>query len=442
MSASTCRPVLLSILLSCLAACGGGSASGGDAAQTQAAASSSALSASSAGVASSASSASSAASKGSSSASSAQASSSAITLSQAGNPVSAELDTYKVLLSTAADEAGRLAADKAKADIMLTWQTTEGGFYKHISDSKAGAGTRYSVPWTSGSKSSSWLGVNGEDLGTIDNDATTSELLFLADLYKRGGDTRYRDAARRTLDFLLLMQYPSGGFPQVYPKRGGSATSYSNYVTFNDDAMVRVLLVLDEVQKKQAPLDAPNLFTADQYTRLAAAIAKGVDFIVKAQIVQGGVKTVWCAQHDPVSYEAREARAYEWPSKSGKESVGVVGFLMSQPQTPEVKAAVKAALAWFRSSAVQVADTAYVNRPSGSTDDSYNPIQKQAGSVMWYRFYDLDRDVGFFSGRTAAEGGKGKQYDIMAIEPERRYGYSWGGAYAASLLTYASAVGY
>ena len=61
---------------------------------------------------------------------------------------------------------------------------------------------------------------------------------------------------------------------------------------------------------------------------------------------------------------------------------------------------------------------------------------------MWYRFYDLDKDTPFFSGRTAAEGGKGKQYNIMDIEAERRYGYSWGGAYAASLLAYADSVGY
>ncbi|MEN3109806.1 pectate lyase [Uliginosibacterium paludis] len=432
---------LISLLLcAALAACGGGGSSN-DSSTPTATSSSSSQAASSAPAAGSSSSASSKpASSASSSSVATSSASSAPVLSQSGNPASGELNTYTVLLSSAGDAAARLAADKAKADIILTWQTREGGFYKHITDSKAGAGTLYSVAWSSGSKSSTWLGENGVDLGTIDNDATTSELFFLADVYKRSGDTKYRDAARRTLDFLLLMQYPSGGFPQVYPARAG--TSYSNYVTFNDDAMARVMLVLDQVAKKSAPVDTQDLFTAEQYSKLSAAIAKGIDFILKSQIVQSGVKTVWCAQHDPVTYEAKEARSYEWPSKSGKESVGIVGFLMSQPQTPEVKAAVQAALAWFRSSAVQVADTAYVNRPSGNTDDTWNPIQAKTGSVMWYRFYDLDKDTGFFSGRTAAEGGKGKQYNIMDIEAERRYGYSWGGAYAATLLSYASSVGY
>ena len=77
----------------------------------------------------------------------------------------------------------------------------------------------------------------------------------------------------------------------------------------------------------------------------------------------------------------------------------MIGFLMSQPQTPEVKAAAQAGIAWFKSSNVRVANTAYVSRPSSNTDDNYNPIQARAGSTMWYRFYDLDQDVGFFSGR-------------------------------------------
>lgn len=434
------------LALALLAACGGGG--GGSTSPVATPASSAPSSASSAGSLSN-SSASSASNTSSSSSSSTSASSnSAITLNQTGNPIYTELDTYKTLLSSSGDAAAKLTADKAKADIILTWQTTEGGFYKHISDSSAGAGTKYSTAWTSGSKSSSWLGANGVSLGTVDNDATTSELMFLADVYKRSGDTKYRDAARKTLDFLLLMQYPSGGFPQVYPARAD--TSYSNYVTFNDDAMARVMLVLDQVAKKAAPLDAADLFTAEQHTKLASAIAKGIDFIIKAQIVQNGVKTVWCAQHDPVSYAPKEARAYELASKSGKESVGIVTFLMSQPQTPEVKAAVQAAIAWFKSDAVRLKDTVY--EKTNSKANKTTPFVAQTGTTTWYRFYELTSDTPIFSGRlpNASDCTKpapfatctGKQSNIMDIEEERRYGYEWGGSYGTKLFTYSDAVGY
>ena len=358
----------------------------------------------------------------------------AVTLDQAGNPVYELLTTHASWLSSAPDAATRLAQDRALADNIVTWQMPHGGFFKHDK-------TFYAVPWNGTAARSDWHGDNDVELGTIDNNATVTELMFLAEVYRRSSETKYRDSARRALDFLFTMQYPSGGFPQVYPARAG--TTYSNHVTFNDDAMIRVMVLLLQTSKLVPPLDQ-DVFTAEQRAKLAGAIQNGVGYILNAQIAQSGVKTVWCAQHDPTSYEPKGARSYELPSKSGKESESVVAFLMTQPQTPEIKASVQAALAWFRSDSVMVADTAYVARPAGSTDDAYNPIRPQPGSTMWYRFYDLDRDVGFFSGRLPTDNppGKGKQYDIMQIEPERRYGYQWGGSYGSALLAYAMRVGY
>ncbi|WP_081848090.1 pectate lyase [Microbulbifer sp. HZ11] len=342
-------------------------------------------------------------------------------LPQSGNPIYGELDNYKSWLGSS------LSADEARAEHILTWQMDHGGFYKNDAST-------YDAPWNGSSPRSGWTGAGGIELGTIDNDATVTELMFLADVYQRSGDSQYRDGARKALEFLLTMQYESGGWPQVYPARTG--TTYSNHVTFNDGAMARVLILLDHAVREEAPLNG-DLFTDEQRVRMEAAIAKGVEFILRAQIAQADAKTVWCAQHDPVTFEPRGARDYELPSKSGKESMLVTAFLMSQPQTEQVEAAVRAALAWYRSPVVQVADTAYVKRPSGSDDDNYNPIQSRSGSTMWYRFYDLGQDVGFFADRSGI-----KQYDIMAIDAERRYGYEWGGNYGSELIRYADTVGY
>jgi len=354
-------------------------------------------------------------------------------LDQTGNPLTKIVTVYTSWLSTAADDAAKLAADRTLADNMITWQLPHGGFYKN-------AKTVYAAPWNGTDPRSGWLGANNVELGTIDNGGTETETMFLADVYRRSSDTKYRDAARKALEFLLTMQYPSGGFPQVYPARPGT---YSNYVTFNDDAMVRVLGMMDYARQKKTPL-VGDIFTADELARIDTAISKAIDYILKAQIVQNNVKTVWCAQHDQTTYAPMGARSYELPSKSGLESVGIISFLMSQPQTAEVKAAAQAAIAWYKSDAVKVANTAYVSRPAGNTDDTYDPIQARAGSTMWYRFYDLDQDVGFFSGRLPTDNppGVGKQYDIMKIEPERRYGYQWAGSYGTSLFTYTDRVGY
>lgn len=205
--------------------------------------------------------------------------------------------------------------------------------------------------------------------------------------------------------------------------------------------MVRVLVLLDQALQEKAPLNG-DLFTAQQRARLQPALELATDYIVKAQIVQDGVRTVWCAQHDKDNYQPMGARSYELPSKSGSESVLVTAFLMSRPQTPAVAAAAKAAIAWYQRSAVQLKDTVYDATNAAKTGTT--PFVPRAGATVWYRFYDLDKDTGFFSGRLPTDNppGAGKQYDIMQIEAERRYGYQWGGSYGAKLFTYAGSVGY
>jgi len=351
-------------------------------------------------------------------------------LSQAGNPIVGELNGYRAWLGKDADPSAALAVDTALADNIVSWQMPHGGFYKLPS--------KYAARWDGKAPRSGWLG-NGVELGTIDNDATVNEILVLGDVYARTGNAAYRDSARRAMDFLLTMQYPSGGFPQVYPSRG--ASSYSNHVTFNDNAMVRALLLIDRAARREAPL-AGDLFTPEQHARLQPALAQAVDFILRAQIVQDGVKTVWCAQHDPVSYAPVTGRSFELPSKSGAESALITQFLMTRPQSPQVAAAVRAALAWYRRDSVQAKDMAF--DPRNTRALGVSPFVRSPGNTVWYRFYDLANDTPFFSGRlpTDKPPGVGKQYDIMKVGAESRYTYQWGGSYGTPLLAYAAQVGY
>ena len=66
------------------------------------------------------------------------------------------------------------------------------------------------------------------------------------------------------MDFLLTMQYAVGRLPAGVS--GAPAHSYSNYVTFNDNAMARVLLLLDRPRQAGTPL-AGDLFTDEQRAR-------------------------------------------------------------------------------------------------------------------------------------------------------------------------------
>lgn len=318
-------------------------------------------------------------------------------LAQDGNPVVSWFNSAKT----------KWGSDKA--DIVLSYQQTNGGWPKNNDYNSVGKGS------------------GGNEAGTFDNNATVTELVYLAEVYKSGKNTKYRDAVRKAANFMLSAQYSTGGWPQFYPLKGG----YADHVTFNDNAMSRVLTVLDNAANKKSPFDT-DVFSDSDRAKFKAAVDKGVGFILKAQWKQSGKLTVWCAQHGATDYKPKAARAYELESLSGKESAEIIGFLMSQPQTAEIQAAAKAGLAWFNSPNTYLDGYTY-----DSSQAKTNPIVKKSGSRMWYRFYDLDTNKGFFSDRDGS-----KFYDITKMSEERRTGYSWGGAYGEAIISYGKKVGY
>ncbi|MEN0036829.1 MAG: pectate lyase [Cellvibrio sp.] len=297
----------------------------------------------------------------------------------------------------------------SRADIVLSYQQSNGGWPKNLDYNSVGSGN------------------GGSDSGTIDNGATITEMVYLAEVYKNGGNTKYRDAVRRAANFIVSSQYSTGALPQFYPLKGG----YADHATFNDNGMAYALTVLDFAVNKRAPFDN-DLFSDSDRSKFKTAVTKGVDYILKAQWKQNGKLTVWCAQHGATDYQPKKARAYELESLSGSESVGVLAFLMTQPQTTQIEAAVRAGVAWFNSPSTYLNNYTY-----DSSKASTNPIVPKSGSKMWYRFYDLNTNRGFFSDRDGS-----KFYDITQMSEERRTGYSWGGDYGSSIISFAQKVGY
>lgn len=322
--------------------------------------------------------------------------------------------------------SGDLEEMKEQADNLVSWQMDHGGWTKSMEE-------EYSRPWDGEEQRSKQLGPQGEELGSIDNNATVKEIRFLSQVYRETGDETLKDSINKGIDFLLTMQYPTGGFPQVYPERGGSPESsvyYSNYVTFNDDAMIRVLELFDDMVNEAYPFDQ-NFLNQKDRTKIENAVDKGLDYILKSQIEVDGKLTAWCAQHDPVTYEAQHARSYEHPSISGKESVGIVKYLMSRPnQTPEIRQAISSALEWFDK--VKLEGTRYIK---GDPNGEY--FVEDEDAVTWYRFYEIGTNLPIFSGRDGVI-----KRSILEIEKERRDGYSWAGNYAETLLEVAESTGY
>jgi PelA/Pel-15E family pectate lyase len=297
------------------------------------------------------------------------------------------------------------ASDEAKhiADNVLLYQKDSGGWPKNLNM------TQPPAPLPPGTDP-------GEILSNIDNGATTTQLRFLALVLGASEDPRYRTAFDRGLDYLLAAQYPNGGWPQYYPLR----TGYYTHITFNDDAMIRVLTLLREVTESRAPF---AFVDAKRRASAAAALAKGLDCILRCQVTENGLKTAWCAQHDETTFAPAQARAYELPSLSGSESVGIVEYLMSlEHPTPEVAAAIVGAVNWFKAAKLT---GIRVQRAGGDV----LVIPDPNAPPTWARFYDLTTNQPFFCGRDGVKKDK-----LADIEQERRTGYSWYGNWPARLL--------
>lgn len=283
--------------------------------------------------------------------------------------------------NTAETAFGLSGKDASLADI-LKYQNADGGWRKDY-----------------GTTSGEW------GKSTIDNGTTYTEIRRVAKEYKSKKDAKYLKSFERGIGLLLKMQYANGGFPQI-----ANSSGYHAHITYNDDAMVNVLALLDEVATKKGDFSFVDSALA---SKAAAAVTKGVDCILKTQVVSNGKLTAWGQQHDSKSLKPASARAYEVPSLCSSESVGVVKFLKTRKQDAKIKASIDAAVAWFK--------TTQLNGIKVVKENGDVVVKKDASaSPLWARFSELGSNKPIFVGRD----GKVK-YSLAEIEKERRTGYSW-----------------
>jgi pectinesterase len=297
------------------------------------------------------------------------------------------------------------AEAKAVAENVLLYQRNIGGWPKNIQLQKS----------LSDTQKKELLALKASTEGcTTDNNATTQEMLFLSKIYKQQPDERYKKAFLSGLDYLLEAQYSNGGWPQFYPLKKG----YYTHITYNDDSMARILMVLKEIKDKT---DFYSIKPSDEIVAKAKiAFDKGIDCIIKTQYKQNGVLTAWCAQHDETTLLPAKARAYELPSLSGKESAKIVLLLMSiENPSKEVITAVEAAVAWFEKVKIEGLREDRSLNEKGKVSDKKMVADVNA-PTLWARFMELDDNKPFFSDRDGI-----KKYALSEIGDERRNGYSW-----------------
>lgn len=307
--------------------------------------------------------------------------------------------TRAAFLSTSFDYRGdetdaAMSSERAQQMVlsMLSYQTPSGGWSKHVDFAH---GVRH--PGQSFfSENEKW-----QYIATIDNDATTSELRFLMHRERVRPDAKMRASVERGVGYLLAAQFPNGCWPQVWPLQG----SYHDAATFNDDAIAEVLQLLDGVASGNVP------YVSDSLRQQAlAAVTRGIDCILRAQVTVDGKRTVWGQQHDPITLAATSARSYELTSLTSKESAGVFEFLMTHAaMDARIPAALAGAAAWLEQNAIH-----------GMRSDGKNGlVADMSAGPLWARMYEIGTNRPIFSNR---DGIKLYEFDKLT---DRREGYGW-----------------
>lgn len=298
----------------------------------------------------------------------------------------------------ASDEAVRIA------DNLLLYQRDTGGWPKNIDMAQV----------LTEQERLALIKQKSEVDSTIDNSATYTQLAYLARVLTAKKQERHRDAFLKGFDYLVKAQYANGGWPQYYPLH----TGYYTHITYNDDAMIGVLRLLRDVVKRK-----PDYTFVDEDRRLKAAkaVEKGIECILKTQVVVDGKRTVWCAQHDEVTLAPAPARKFEPVSLSGYESVGIVKFLMGiDHPNGQVIDAIESAVSWFEKTKIN--GIRWIEKKDASKLHGFDRVvvHDETAPPLWARFYEIGTNRPIFSGRDSII-----KYDVSEIEDERRNGYRW-----------------
>jgi PelA/Pel-15E family pectate lyase len=303
------------------------------------------------------------------------------------------------------------------ADIIISFQTPAGGWSKNLDLAQHPRAPGESFAPNNDSRYlrpadfDTYHDVHWNYVGTFDNDATITEMRFLAKVIAAAGTNQsasYRTAFRHGLDYIFAAQYPDGGWPQIWPLQGG----YHDAITYNDNDMMSTLALLRDVSGTNSEF----AFVPKRYRRRAtASFQRGIECVLTTQITVGGRRTVWCQQYDMLTLQPTSARNYEMPSQTAAESAELVMFLMEQPAPgPEIIAAVNAAAVWFEKN--KIYDRAF----KIDDNDGRHLVPAPGNGPIWARYYEIGTDRPIFGDRD-----KSIHDNVNELSEERRNGYSW-----------------
>jgi PelA/Pel-15E family pectate lyase len=174
--------------------------------------------------------------------------------------------------------------------------------------------------------------------------------------------------------------------------------------------------------------NAPHYACVDEVRRrrVQEAYSRGLECILRCQVVEDGTTKVWCQQHDEQDLKPRPARTFEPAALCSRESAEIVLFLMSLDDASEdVRRAVASAAAWFEKSRIAGIRVEEIEAPVAHYEyQTVNfdrvVVADPAAPRIWARLYELGTGRPLFCNRD------GKPvYSLGEVHRERRTGYQW-----------------
>jgi PelA/Pel-15E family pectate lyase len=306
------------------------------------------------------------------------------------------------------------------ADVVVSFQTPGGGWSKNMGFS--GALRLPGQPYAANNLNVVNIQPNDFDtpkdpkwnyVSTLDNDATNTELHFLAkvqvSLPGKEGDA-YRASFIKGIHYLLNAQFPNGGFPQVWPLEGG----YHDAITFNDNAVSESAETLSDVAEAKPGYD---FVPAELRKQAAAAVDRALQCILVSQTVIDGKKTIWPQQEDALTLAAVSARNYEPGALAASESADLLEYLMSLPNpSKELVASIQAGVTWLKDHEI------FGFEYTGGRGDANGRMLKprEGAGPIWSRYYSIPAQKPIFGDRDET-----LHDDVNDLSMERRNGYAW-----------------
>lgn len=303
------------------------------------------------------------------------------------------------------------------ADNIVSFQTPAGGWGKNfdLSNGPRKPGERYAP-----SNVSRYISPGDFDapkdpewnyIGTIDNNATITQIAFLARVISAKGvakNSPYLASFLHGVRYLLAAQFPNGGWPQVWPLEGG----YHDAITYNDNAMVQVMELMLSIAEGR---DGYAFVSAEMRSQAEAAYKRALRCVFATQLTSAGRLTVWAQQYDALTLKPTSARNYEMPAECSSESDDILMMLMDDLPHPNAQQqrTIRAVAAWLKK-------TAIYGQIYGPTANGRGLTPKQGAGPIWARYYQIDTDKPIFGDRD-----KSIHDDLNELSSERRNGYGW-----------------